>query len=77
MFNGPVDFVVLWVDGNDPKLRAKRRAALPQNDGQKEEAADEARFRDFDVFRYWFRAVERYAPWVHRVYLVTDEQKPA
>ena len=30
-----------------------------------------ARFRDWDIFRYWFRSVEKYAPWVRNVYLVT------
>ena len=30
-----------------------------------------ARFRDWDIFRYWFRGVEKYASWVRNVYLVT------
>lgn len=29
------------------------------------------RYRDWASFRYWFRAVEKYAPWVRYVHLVT------
>lgn len=25
---------------------------------------------------YWFRGVEKFAPWVNKVYLVMDNQKP-
>jgi len=38
---------------------------------------DAARYRDRDILRYWFRGVEKYANWVHRVYFVTDNQKPS
>ncbi|MCT3529538.1 capsule biosynthesis protein CapG [Latilactobacillus curvatus] len=36
----------------------------------------ESRFREYDLFKYWFRAVEKYAPWVNNIYLVTDRQTP-
>lgn len=26
--------------------------------------------------KYWFRGVEKYAPWVHKIYFVTCGQKP-
>ena len=29
-----------------------------------------------NIFRYWFRAVERYAPWVNKVFLVTNGKFP-
>ena len=34
------------------------------------------RFREMNIFRYWFRAVERYAPWVNKVFLVTNGKFP-
>jgi len=66
-----IDFVVLWVDGNDPKWLEKRAKF-------KGEAFQlgSARYRDWDLMRYWFRAVEKYAPWVHKIYFVTDNQCP-
>ena len=35
-----------------------------------------ARYRDWGTLRYWFRAVEKYAPWVRKVFFVTCGQKP-
>lgn len=63
-----IDFVVTWVDGSDPQLISKRKPFL-------KEESDE-RFRDYGIFKYWFRAVEKYAPWVHKIYLITDNQFP-
>lgn len=71
--NYPIDFVVLWVDGSDPKWLAKKKQYKPELNI----ADEEARYRDWGIFKYWFRAVEKYAPWVNHVYLVTDNQKPS
>ena len=69
-----IDFVVTWVDGNDPDwLREKRQWA----DKDRQEANNVGRYRDWKLLRYWFRAVETYAPWVHAVYLVTWGHVPA
>ena len=68
---GDIDFVVTWVDCNDPEWKK----VYSEFTGRKNvEGAN--RFRDWGIFKYWFRAVEKYAPWVHRVYLVTCGQKP-
>ena len=32
--------------------------------------ATDARYRDWDILKYWFRGVEKYAPWVNKVYLL-------
>lgn len=68
----PIDFVVLWVDGSDPKWLKKKKHYNAEFDI----ANAEARYRNWGIFKYWFRAIEEYAPWVNHVYLVTDEQKP-
>lgn len=31
----------------------------------------EERYRDWGLFRYWFRCVETFAPWVRKIHLVT------
>lgn len=67
-----IDFVVTWVDGADPAWQAKRARFQPGGG----EDAGVARYRDWGLLRYWFRAVEAFAPWVRRVYLVTDGQCP-
>ena len=64
----PIDIVVAWVDGKDDVWRKEK--AKYQTDGQKAGNGD-ARYRDWDMFQYWFRAIETYAPWVNKVYLLT------
>lgn len=75
--NEPVDFVVTWVDGTDPAWRAEKRI-YEEAYGKNLQTNDngEERYRDWDLFKYWFRAVEKYAPWVRNVYLVTCGQIP-
>lgn len=70
----PIDFVMLWVDGADPAWQAERAAYRPDRSNN---GSDENRYRDWDLLRYWFRGVERFAPWVHRVYFVTWGHCPA
>lgn len=69
-----IDFVVSWVDGSDPDWLASR-AEYASRLG--ETRMNEARFRDWDLFKYWFRGVERCAPWVDNVHFVTWGHIPA
>ena len=34
------------------------------------------RFRDWDNMQYWFRAVEKFAPWVNKIHFVTYGHLP-
>ena len=69
--NGPIDFVLIWVDGNDPKWQEEY--SKYKGDGGDRRAH---RFRDTQLLQYWFRGVEKFAPWVNKVYFVTCGQKP-
>lgn len=68
-----IDFVVPWLDDKD-SVWQKKRAEYSGNIFQ--EGNDEARYRDWDTFRYWFRGVEKFAPFVRNVYFISDNQKP-
>lgn len=72
-----IDLVYLWVDGNDPAWLAKKNAYLPADKRVDPEAAGECRFVENDELRYSLRSAERYAPWIRRVYILTDDQTPA
>lgn len=75
--NEPIDFVVTWVDGSDPEwLAENEKYKVASGIKVEKDAHGSCRFRDWDVFHYWFRAVEKYAPWVRNVYLVTCGQIP-
>ena len=74
-----MDFVIPWVDGSDPAWRAERELWLARerrdpflakwNDG-------EQRYRDNGLLRYWFRGVEKFAPWVNKIFFVTYGHVP-
>ncbi len=64
----PIDFVMIWVDGSDKAWRAEKS----RYDGSGPETSDsEVRFRDWDNLQYWFRGVEKFAPWVNKIHFVT------
>lgn len=69
-----IDFVIPWVDGNDPAWRAERekQAAREQCDPSVAKWNDgEQRYRDWGLLRYWFRGIEKFAPWVGKIHFVT------
>jgi hypothetical protein len=71
-----IDFVVTWVDMDDPSWKEQFRRYSGRIDNSTNQFS-EARFRDYGLLRYWFRGVERFAPWVRKVHFVTCGQKPA
>ena len=74
-----IDFVLPWVDGSDKEWMAlKRRYENPDDSviSSDKDVFSDWRYRDYGLLRYWFRAVERFAPWVNRVFFVTCGQKP-
>lgn len=71
-----IDFVVTWVDGNDEKWRLKKAKYDGSINTSKYSMNSEKAYREWGTFKYWFRGVEQFAPWVNKVYLVTDNQKP-
>lgn len=72
-----IDLVYLWVDGSDPVWRAKKAAYEQGGEPIASEAVAEARFVNNDELKYSLRSVERYAPWIRHIYIVTDGQVPA
>lgn len=70
-----IDFVVTWVDGADKTWQNKRNKFAKDSCYEKGMSSDKA-YRDWGTFKYWFRGVERFALWVNKVYLVTDDQVP-
>ena len=75
---GNIDAVFTWVDGSDPTWQEKKRRRLKEmgRPPLHETAANDARYAQIDELRYALRAVTRYAPWLRRIFLVTDGQRP-
>ncbi len=69
----PIDFVIAWVDGSDPAWLAEKSKYDPgiKSDYEKDWTNGDSRYRDWDLLRFWFRGVEKYAPWVNHIWFVT------
>lgn len=65
--NYDIDFVLLWVNGADPKWRQELSKYAPKEEGDK----SEERFRDWDNLQYMFRIFEKFTPWVRKIHFVT------
>lgn len=72
MINHPIDIVIPWVDGSDPIWQAEH----DKYTADKSSDNSSARYREWDVFRYWFRSIEMYAPWVRTIHFVTFGHLP-
>lgn len=73
----PVDLVYLWVDGSDKEWLAKKELYL-KNSGKilGNEAVAECRAKDNDELKMSLRCVEKYMPWINKIFIVTDNQIP-
>jgi len=72
-----IDLVYLWVDGSDMNWLAKKNAAL-EKDGQNLSASSvrSSRWANHNELLYSLRSVEKFAPWINHIYIVTDGHKP-
>lgn len=71
----PIDIVFTWVDSSDPKWQKKKNEHSPENNSHSE-SASEARYINRDELKYSLRSIWMFAPWIHNIYIVTDEQQP-
>lgn len=65
--NEPIDFVVCWVDGNDEEWQRQKNQYNPDIKSD----SRIIRYRDWSNLQYWFRGVEKFAPWVNKIHFVT------
>lgn len=65
-----IDFVILWVDGNDPNW-LKEKSKYDINIKEKDYINSSNRYRDWNNLQYWFRSVEKYTPWVRKIHFIT------
>ncbi len=69
-----IDIVYLWVDNNDSDWRAEKDKWLEIIKGEKPvstDASSEIRWRDNGELLYSLRSVDKFAPWVNHIYIIT------
>ena len=71
MQNAEIDLILPWVDGNDPLWRAEK------NKYDSSHLVSDVRYESWDNLEYVFRGIEKYMPWVHKVFFVTWGHLPS
>ena len=70
-----IDAVITWVDGDDPHHDAKRRHYQPQAP-RNANAINPHRWACNDELGYCLRSIANHAPWIGRIWIITDAQRP-
>lgn len=72
-----IDAVTFWVDGNDPVLNAKR-ASYASDAGvlNQSDVGGKTRYADVGEICWSAASICRYAPWINKLYVITDSQDP-
>ena len=71
MPNSKIDIVVTWVDGNDPEWLAEKKKYDNADSDFDDGSNSSKRYRDWGLMKYWFRGVDKYMPWINKIYFVT------
>ncbi len=61
-----IDFVIMWVDGNDTEWQKEKAKYQP---GKADIRSN--RYRDWETLKYLFRGIDKFAPWVEKVHFIT------
>ena len=70
MISHPIDAVITWVDGNDERHKAKRMKYGNETIFNAEDIAGSSRFASLGEIFYCVASLNRYAPWINKIYLV-------
>ena len=71
-----IDLVYLWVDDTDYDWKRKILKYRENFSNYDEDAINPCRFYNNDELKYSLRSVEKYAPWIRKIFIVTDNQIP-
>lgn len=76
--NENIDFVIPWVDGDDAEWQKERKKYASDNNSSDNSNIDnrDIRYRDYGTLKYWFRGIEKYAPWVNKIHFITCGHLP-
>lgn len=75
--NDKIDAVITWVDGNDPVHQDKRAQFLThKRENTMKDVAGETRFNQVGEIYCCIASILRFAPWINKIYIVTDNQDP-
>lgn len=70
-----IDLVYLWCDGSDADFVQKKRERLQQC-GISITGNEDCRYIQIDELKYSLRSVSKYMPWIHHIFIITNNQTP-
>lgn len=71
-----IDAVYTWCDGTDASFLEKKKIFLNKENIGMSPVEDSRRFESHDELRYSIRSLQKYAPWINHIFIVTDKQIP-
>ena len=79
--NYPIDLVYLWCEDNPQRQKLRNEwkeklGIMTNKDTNSIRITTKGRFVSNDELKYSLRSVEKYAPWIRNIYIVTDNQVP-
>lgn len=74
MNENKIDFVLPWVDPDDPHWQEQRMQY--DKEFNIEDKDTRTRFRDMNTLKYVLRSIDKYCPWYNKIYLITTGHYP-
>lgn len=71
-----IDYVITWVDGQDPKHVAARQQYSSDGQNAHFQATTTERYQNNGEIYYHIASIIKYAPFIRRIIIVTDNQTP-
>lgn len=68
-----IDLVVTWMQPTKREIETRNKQRAIET-GAEPAAFEEIRYRDWDVFNYWFRSMEKFVPWFNKIFLVIGHE---
>ena len=69
-----IDFVITWGSNDDPEWRKQYEFYSAKADRTIDSSV--YRYRSWDLLHFLFRGIENFAPWVNKVYFITNAKPP-
>ncbi len=71
----PIDAVILWVDGNDEKHKAKMLPYVEDKTKVKSEKF-RTRYDQVNEIKFTIDSILKFAPYIRNIFIITDNQTP-
>lgn len=71
----PIDLVVTWIDGQDPKVKQLKQQHQAKTQTHDPAATANYRTESQDELKYLLRSIEQYAPWIRTIHIVTSHHQ--